>query len=122
MATRRDHAESHFPLLQRGNGCLFILIALLFIGCEPSEEVPYHFSEDQIPPYELPELLVDREGNRIETPAHWEQHRKDLLQQFRDEIYGHVPGELDSLTWGEHSRMTHVSPLAYRSKEWEIRL
>ncbi|MCR9294437.1 MAG: hypothetical protein NXI32_17100 [bacterium] len=52
--------------------------------------------ESKVVGYELPDPLLDKNGERIENRQAWETHRRDeILQDFRDLMYGHTP-ELSS--------------------------
>ncbi len=60
------------------------------LSAQNHEEANY--DEALIPPYELPELLVTDDGERITDTETWENvRRKELLDLFADEIYGRLP-------------------------------
>lgn len=44
----------------------------------------------------LPELLVDSNGNEIKSIEAWESRREEILEIFREEIYGHMPTEFNT--------------------------
>ncbi len=52
-----------------------------------------NYDESLVQPYELPELLVTSNGERITSLAGWEQHRPELLDFFAREMYGRTPTE-----------------------------
>ena len=89
----------------------FSTAMLLWVGCETrnnnvqnttEETTPETFvanyDEAQIPEYELPALLIDENGNQINSVAEWEENRKPwIFQQFANQVYGQLPGEYDTL-------------------------
>lgn len=51
-----------------------------------------NYDESKIPPFTLPELLVNNSGHRITTVEGWEnQRRGEILKIFSDQMYGKVP-------------------------------
>jgi pimeloyl-ACP methyl ester carboxylesterase len=51
-----------------------------------------NYREDKVPDYTLPELLVSRDGNEIQSPEAWnELRRPEILQLFREHVYGVRP-------------------------------
>jgi hypothetical protein len=75
---------------------LFLPVCFLLLHCQPAES-PYNFNERKVPDYELPEGLRMNDGSQVSTTSQWEARREELLALFRTEVYGEVPGELDSL-------------------------
>jgi len=51
-----------------------------------------NYDESNIPDYAVPEILTDRNGQKIETAGQWEnQRRQELLEIFEEQMYGKVP-------------------------------
>lgn len=51
-----------------------------------------NYDESKIPPYTIPELLVDQNGREIETVEQWKNHlRQEVLKIFTEQMYGRVP-------------------------------
>ena len=51
-----------------------------------------HYDEAQVPPYDLPPLLLTAEGRRITTPEEWFNIRRpQIMGLFGNLIYGTVP-------------------------------
>lgn len=49
-------------------------------------------SEEEVPPFELPDLLVMDDGRKIEDPESWETLRRpQVLEAFRKHVYGRIP-------------------------------
>lgn len=52
------------------------------------------FNEDEskVPAYSLPDPLVSTAGEKIDTPAKWNQQRRgEILRLFENEVYGRTP-------------------------------
>lgn len=58
-----------------------------------------NFAEDKVPAWTLPELLATKDGQPITTSAEWMQHRGELLETFRNEMFGVAPPRPDDLTF-----------------------
>src|SRR5512136_2341850 len=52
----------------------------------------FNYYEEKVPSYSLPDLLTDASGDKITTAREWNKHRRpELLNVFRDNVYGRVP-------------------------------
>ncbi len=52
-----------------------------------------NYDEAKVPAYELPDALKTRRGTVVTSPAMWNAERRgELLELFRDQIYGRRPG------------------------------
>ena len=73
------------------------LVCALWISPGWAQEANY--DEARVPAYKLPELLVDPDGNRIETAADWSNSgRAKWLRVVTDQVYGEQPQERAELT------------------------
>lgn len=94
---------------------LFIVVAGLFgfllAGCNSSSEnvngwqadkelvakqyrhgSDFNYDESKVPDYVLPELLTAKDGSKIRSSKKWEEiRRNEILELFRDNVYGRVP-------------------------------
>ncbi len=51
-----------------------------------------NYDESNVPDYELPDPLVDQEGEPVETADHWRKERRgEILSLFQSRVYGEVP-------------------------------
>jgi hypothetical protein len=51
-----------------------------------------NYDESKVPEYELPDPLIDREGEAVETVEHWQKGRRgEILKLFQEQVYGRVP-------------------------------
>ncbi len=51
-----------------------------------------NYDESKVAPYTLPDPLLARDGHRITTTNEWRTLRRgEILQDFRDLMYGHTP-------------------------------
>lgn len=57
-----------------------------------------NYEESRVPAYTLPDPLAGRSG-RIETPEAWLARRAEILDLFRDHVYGRSPGKPDRLAF-----------------------
>jgi len=67
------------------------MILAVLMGCSNKEFVP-NYDESAVPDYKLPELLVTKEGAKINNFTEWRNIRKNkILQDFESEMYGKYP-------------------------------
>ncbi len=67
-----------------------ISLALFPTICPAQDKVVY--DETQVPRYTLPDPLISKGGKPVTSAEQWRNHRRpELLQMFRDEMYGSVP-------------------------------
>ena len=68
-----------------------------------------NYYESEIPPYTLPELLQCSDGSRVTTVTEWEQKRRpELLQIFKDFMYGDLPPMPDKVKYEQLSPAVKV--------------
>jgi hypothetical protein len=49
------------------------------------------YREEQIPPYTLPDPLVTNSGANVSDAGTWRQRRAEILELFREHVYGRAP-------------------------------
>ncbi len=49
------------------------------------------YDEAHVPDYELPDLLTDLSGAKIETAEQWPARRAEILELYKRHIFGRVP-------------------------------
>ena len=56
-----------------------------------------NYEESKIPDYELPQLLINKNGNEISSSTQWKKSRRnEILADFQSLVYGKIPeGEID---------------------------
>ena len=59
----------------------------------------YLWDEAGVPDYDLPDPLLKPDGSTVETPDEWKEHRSDILEIFRSQVYGHRPGQPETLSF-----------------------
>ncbi len=64
-----------------------------------NERPQYIWEESEVPDYELPNPLVMPDGTMIENKGQWREHRHQLLDLFRTEMFGHSPGLPEQITF-----------------------
>ena len=59
---------------------------------ESSKRTGFNFVESRVPNYVLPDPLIDKSGSAVTTADQWnEWRRQEILELFRDQVYGHRP-------------------------------
>lgn len=51
----------------------------------------------EVPDYELPDPLRLTSGESVDDPRQWPERREEILELFREHVYGRRPGQPDSL-------------------------
>jgi hypothetical protein len=80
----------------------YFQILILFLAGSAcfSQPRPANYDESQIPAYTLPDPLVYVNGKKVTSRADWEKNRRqEILELFREEVYGRVPGNTPEFTW-----------------------
>ncbi len=57
------------------------------------------WDETYVPDYQLPDLLTTGDGNQIESAGQWPERRAEILEIFRDQMYGRRPGQPQNLSF-----------------------
>jgi hypothetical protein len=74
-----------------------LLMAFLPIAMKaaaPTKKVEANYDEAKVPPYALPDPLLGADGRRITDAKAWtKQRRPELLELFREHVYGRSPGK-----------------------------
>jgi hypothetical protein len=59
-----------------------------------------NYSEEKVKPYTLPDPLVTASGQRVTSAEQWfKVRRPEILELYRDQIYGRVPAGAPRVTW-----------------------
>jgi hypothetical protein len=59
-----------------------------------------NYSEEKVPPYDLPDPLLLTNGRRVTTADEWfKQRRPEILQIYQTQVYGRVPDNAPRVTW-----------------------
>ena len=61
-----------------------------------SQQPKFNFEEARVPPYELPDPLKVGAAT-IRTAEEWKRQRADILELFREHVYGRSPGRPEQL-------------------------
>ena len=57
-----------------------------------------NYDETKVPKYELPDPLMMQDGTRVNSSKDWtEKKRPEVLELFREHVYGHSPGRPSGL-------------------------
>lgn len=56
------------------------------------KRIGFNFKESEIPEYSLPDPLVMEDGTKVSATEQWESARRpEILNLFRQHVYGHRP-------------------------------
>ncbi len=79
--------------------------------------------ERKVPSLSLPDPFVSEKGKLIKTQSDWENIRKpELMNLFRDEVYGPIPDDFDEISFLEISENPNPFPEVVIFKEIDIRV
>ena len=62
------------------------------------QKIPWeaNYDESQMPAYTLPDPLICQDGSAVRSADEWTKKRRgELLQMFKNEIYGELPPRSD---------------------------
>lgn len=62
-----------------------------------SQQQKFNYEEAHVRPYTLPDSLVTRAGTRVRSAADWPARRAEILELFREHVYGRRPGRPEQL-------------------------
>ena len=75
---------------------LFLSLGLLFITVFVNSQNKANYDESKIPDYTLPDPLIMLNGDVVENAKMWTENRRaEILQLFKEKVYGKIPGELN---------------------------
>jgi hypothetical protein len=52
----------------------------------------FNYTEARVPEYSLPDPLRTLSGGTVRTPDEWDPRRREVLELFRENVYGRSPG------------------------------
>jgi hypothetical protein len=69
-----------------------------------------NYDEARVVKYELPDVLVLKNGRKVTTTADWwNLRRPELIELFDSELYGRVPAQTPKVTWEVLSTIRELS-------------
>jgi len=93
------------------NLIISILVSLLFVtpqaGWQANTQVvrdtaakqpAFNYEEARVPAFTLPDPLAGA-GARVRTPDQWRKRRTEILELFRDNVYGRSPGRPERVSF-----------------------
>ena len=74
------------------NFILLLFSLLIFVNAQPKG---YIYEESKVVNYSLPDPLICNDGKKVGSKNFWnEKRRNEILQLFKDEVYGNSPQNL----------------------------
>jgi hypothetical protein len=77
-------------------------IATLRPGPSGDEKAPNHanYDESKANPYpDWPDVLTLKNGQKVATPAQWQERRAEIIEDFNREVLGRVPVNAPKISW-----------------------
>ncbi len=77
----------------RFHSFLIAIACVLFLGGSSVVAQPkgFNYDESKVPKFELPDSLIFDDGSPVKSVADWKKRRAEVLQLFRDHVYGNAP-------------------------------
>jgi len=67
---------------------------------DPKSPNAANVDESKVPPYSLPDPLVQKNRKKVTTPEMWwKQRRPEIVEDFDREIYGRMPAKTPAVRW-----------------------
>ncbi|MBE6181627.1 MAG: acetylxylan esterase [Rikenellaceae bacterium] len=74
-----------------------------------------NYDESKVPSYTLPDPLVFNNGKQVKNERQWQKkRRKEIIEIFAQEMYGHVPAKTKGIHFNVVSEKTVYNGLAIR--------
>src|SRR5699024_3023351 len=64
--------------------------------------------ESKVSAYKLTELLVFKNGSKVNSVSDWEKRRLEIIEDFDAEVYGRYPENIPAVNWNVVSRKDSV--------------
>jgi hypothetical protein len=74
----------------------------------PNDPNAANSDEDKVADYALPDLLVLKNGSKVNSVREWEKRRDEIKEDFDSEIYGRFPKDIPNVNWKVVSRKDSV--------------
>jgi hypothetical protein len=58
-----------------------------------------NYNESMVPAYELPDPLTLANGRPVRTAADWQARRAEILEIYKEDIYGRIPATAPNVRW-----------------------
>lgn len=73
---------------------IFFVLGLCVFRASAQDHEQANYDESKVPEYHLPDPLKFEDGNQVKDLKDWQQRRSEILDLFRHQVYGKIPGEL----------------------------
>lgn len=65
----------------------------------PNDPNAANSDESKVSEYKLPELLVFKDGRKVNSVSEWEKRRLEIIEDFDAEVYGRFPENIPAVNW-----------------------
>nr|MCU0707222.1 acetylxylan esterase [Pirellula sp.] len=106
---------------------LSLIFAIVALPCVAMSQIrPPNYEEALVPSFELPDVLLGRDGKRVESADGWEEQRTYLVETLANGEYGFAPQDqvevrLESFDDGSYTQGTEVYD-AIRRRQFRVTL
>ena len=85
-------------------------LAVLLVVCMPAAQKPPvpNYDESKVGTYTLPDPLVFQDGKPVTNAGDWQKRRLEILELFRDDVYGHSPAAPRSVRYKVFDEDAHA--------------
>jgi hypothetical protein len=97
-----------------------IFVMVMFFGIAAAQEFKANYEEAEVPPYSVSDPLYFSDGTPVKDKAAWEKRRAQLLNTFKNEVYGIAPEWNGKLSTTEISTDKHA--LGDKAVRKEVRI
>jgi len=74
----------------------------------PNDPNAANSDESKTTDYVLPDLLVLKNGSKVNSVSEWEKRRAEIKEDFDTEVYGRFPNDIPNVNWKVVSRKDSV--------------
>ncbi|PKD15874.1 acetyl xylan esterase [Salegentibacter salinarum] len=74
----------------------------------PNDPNAANSDESKVLAYNLPDLMVFKDGSKVSSVSEWEKRRLEILEDFNAEVYGRFPENIPAVNWKIISKKNSV--------------
>lgn len=74
----------------------------------PNDPNAANSDESKVSEYKLPDLLISKDGSKVNSVSEWEKRRLEIKEDFDAEVYGRFPENIPAVNWKVVSRKDSI--------------